>query len=246
MVVIPAIDIIDGRCVRLVQGDFSRTTVYNGDPADVARQFADAGCTRLHVVDLDGAREGRLVNGRTIERIVRAVPLAVDVGGGIRSYSDVAAVFDCGAHYATVGSVAVYRRAEFLSWMQQWGAEAFILGVDVLNGRIAVHGWREQADDSADAVLSDCARAGLRRAICTDIARDGMLQGISETWYSALQQQYPSVEMIASGGVASLRDIELLACAGVRGVVVGRALYEGQLSLRELQAWNSKKENAAW
>ncbi len=241
MIIIPAIDIIDGRCVRLSQGDFSRKTVYAGNPVDVARQFQDAGCTRLHVVDLDGARQGRLVNYATVEQLASATSMAIDVGGGIRTRTDVAMVLASGAQHATVGSIAVQNKAELLSWIQEWGADAFILGIDVMNGRIAVHGWEQHTDMNAQSLLSGYASA-VRCAICTDIAYDGMLGGAAIAWYTELRRDCPWVDIIASGGVSSMRDIELVESTGVRGVVVGRALYEGRISLRELEVWNSKQK----
>lgn len=241
MILIPAIDIIDGRCVRLQQGDFARTTVYDANPVELAQQFEDAGCTRLHVVDLDGARQGRVVNCATIERVAARTSLVLDVGGGIRTRDDVARVFASGARYATIGSIAVQNSTECLSWCAEWGRDAFILGVDVCNGTVAIRGWEERTALTADELLAAYSAIGLTRAMCTDISRDGMLQGTSVEWYAALRQRHPAMRIIASGGVGSLADIQRVQRTGVCGVVVGRALYEGTLSLQEVAEWNARQ-----
>lgn len=241
MTIIPAIDIIDGRCVRLQQGDFSRKTVYHANPVDIAQQFEAAGCTRLHLVDLDGARRGQLVNTAVIEGIATHTSLVLDVGGGIRTQQDVATVFACGARYATVGSIAVENSVECAAWLAKWGADAFVLGLDSLNGKVAVYGWEQRSVFTVEELLAMYGSAGLVYAMCTDISRDGMLQGPSVAWYAGLQKQHPDIQIIASGGVGSIADVQSLQRAGVCSVVVGRALYEGGISLQQIAAWNAQQ-----
>ena len=229
--IIPAIDIIEGKCVRLVQGDYVQKTVYNEDPLEVARAFEDNGIRRLHLVDLDGAKAQHIVNWRTLERIAGHTSLEIDFGGGLKSDKDLDIAFASGASMVTGGSIAVRNRALFLSWLEQYGPERIILGADVKDGHIAVSGWLESADDEPLSFVRDYMTAGIRKVIATDVGRDGMLQGPATALYADMLAQLPGMYLIASGGVSSLQDIETLEQAGVPAVIFGKAIYEGRIPL---------------
>ena len=233
---IPAIDIIDGRCVRLTKGDYSSKRVYDLDPLDIAREVERLGYKRLHMVDLDGAKSSHVVNIGILNKVTSNTNLAVDFGGGIKSHSDMQAVMDNGAAYATVGSVAVRQPELMEQWISDYGADKLILGADVNNGRISINGWQEDSD----LLLLDFIRSyydkGIRHVLCTDISRDGMLQGTAVELYQDIMQHFPDLQLIASGGVSCEEDIARLNDAGIPAVVFGKAVYEGKVSLSSLAA----------
>lgn len=232
--IIPAIDIIDGKCVRLAEGDFTRKTIYDEAPAAVARRFADAGLRRLHVVDLDGARSGSPKNLGVLERIAAVDGLRVDFGGGIKTDADFAAVFDAGAAIATVGSVAVKDPESLLRWIDRYGGERIFLGADARDGKIAVNGWRTATENAVVPFLQSWFEADIRRAFVTDISKDGMLAGPGVALYKEIIAAMPELELVASGGVSSMEDIDELDRIGCTGVIVGKAIYEGRVTLEAL------------
>lgn len=229
--IIPALDIIGGKCVRLTQGDYGRKTVYGDDPVEVARRFADAGLRRLHVVDLDGAKAQHIINYNVLERIVARTALEVDFGGGLKSDDDLRIAFECGASMVTGGSIAVKSPAVFASWIARYGGDRIILGADVRDGKIAVGGWQETTEQDLMPFVEGYMRQGIRKVICTDIGRDGMLGGPAIDLYRAMLEEQPGLYLIASGGVGALAHIEQLAQAGVPAVIVGKAIYEGRIPL---------------
>lgn len=237
MYIIPAIDIIDGQCVRLTQGDYNQKKVYDQNPVDVARRFEAAGIERLHVVDLDGARSKKIVNHEVLRRITSETSLQVDFGGGIKSAEDVEMAFDCGAHQVTVGTLAVKRRDLFLEWLEKYGAEKIILGADAKNKKIAVQGWQEESDLELFDFLAAYHQQGVEYTICTDIAKDGLLKGPAVDWYTDIRKAFPKLKLIASGGVSTIADLEQLAAIGCYGAIVGKAFYEGTIQLGELVNW---------
>lgn len=232
---VPAIDIIDGKCVRLTQGDYSQKTVYGADPAETARQFEECGVTRLHMVDLDGARSKHIVNYRVLEKVASRTSLTIDFGGGLKSDEDIRIAFECGASMVTGGSIAVKERGRFLSWIKRYGSEKIILGADVKNGKIAVSGWEESSDMELINFVSEYMEEGITKVITTDISRDGMLAGPSVELYEEMQSKLPGLFIIASGGVSSIRDIEKLAEAGIPSVIFGKAIYEGKITVKEIE-----------
>jgi phosphoribosylformimino-5-aminoimidazole carboxamide ribotide isomerase len=232
--IIPAIDIIDGHCVRLSQGDYAQKKVYNADPVEEARRFEDHGFSRLHVVDLDGAKGGRIINYKTLENIANRTSLIIDFGGGLKSDADLEIAFESGAAMVTGGSIAVHNPDVFGSWIRKYGSRRIILGADCRNGKISVQGWTEDSRDDVLPFIDSWRRRGITHTICTDIARDGMLTGPNVELYSAIRRQDPDVYVIASGGVSSVADIEALERERVSGVIIGKALYEGRIGLREL------------
>lgn len=234
MHIIPAIDIIDGKCVRLTQGDYTQKKVYNEDPLEVAKAFADAGITRLHLVDLDGARAQHIVNYPVLERIANQTELHIDFGGGLKSDADLNIAFSSGADQITGGTVAVKQPELFLGWLEQYGAERIILGADVRNGKVAVSGWQEESQEELSPFLARYLAAGVTYAICTEVSRDGLLQGSAVDLYAALRQEFPTLQLIASGGVTTLDEVHRLAEIGCFGVIIGKALYEGHLRLEDL------------
>lgn len=238
MHIIPAIDLIDGKCVRLTQGDYDRKKVYNENPVEVAKAFADAGILKLHVVDLDGARGGGIVNHRVLERIATATDLQIDWGGGMKSDEDLRIAFESGAHQVTGGTIAVKQPAVFLGWLERYGAEKIILGTDVKGDKIAVSGWEEASDRELFEFLADYVHKGVRYTICTDVSKDGLLQGTARELYGRIRAEQPEVKLIASGGVTDMSDVEALAELDCYGVIIGKAIYEGRISLRELTDFN--------
>ena len=235
MKIIPAIDIIDGKCVRLTKGDYATTKVYNEDPLEVAKQFEDAGLQHLHLVDLDGAKAARIINWKVLERIASNTSLHIDFGGGLKSDADLKIAFDCGAKQITGGSIAVKNEEVFLSWIKSYGKDKIILGADVREEKIAVSGWTEDSDLHVFDFLKKYIERGIEYCICTDIAMDGMLQGPSTVLYRRILNEIPSVKLIASGGVSGIRDLEILAENGLYGAIVGKAIYEGKVTLNELK-----------
>lgn len=242
MIVIPAIDIIDGKCVRLSQGDYQLKTVYHENPVEVARQLEAAGITHLHLVDLDGAKTHHIVNHAVLKSITSQTKLQVDFGGGIKSDADIQLAFDCGAAQITAGSVAVKSRETVLRWIQTYGAEKIILGADVLNEQIAVSGWQENSKVQLFDFLNDYTNEGIEYVICTDIAKDGMLQGSSISLYRKIIQQFPSLKLIASGGVSSVQELHTLLDAGLYGAIVGKAFYEGKITMQELADFKTQQQ----
>lgn len=237
--VIPAIDIIEGKCVRLSQGDYGRKKEY-GDPLDMAMKFEDHGIGRLHLVDLDGAREKRLVNYKILESIAKRTSLVIDAGGGFRTIEDVRIAFESGAHMVTGGSVAVKDRHEFSSWLKAYGPERIILGADFKDGKIAVSGWFEETSLDLMEFISSYRDEGISMAICTDIEKDGMLKGPSIETYRRIKKAHPSLKLIASGGISGMKDIEDLEESGIEGVIVGKAIYEAKISLQTLESYITK------
>jgi phosphoribosylformimino-5-aminoimidazole carboxamide ribotide isomerase len=238
MLIIPAIDLIDGKCVRLAQGQYSSKIIYDENPVDAALRFQDAGCTHLHVVDLDGARQKRVVNHRTLEAIARqATSLRVDFGGGLQSDDDLRIAFECGAQQVTIGSVAAKNRPLFMQWIGVYGAEKLILAADTNNEKIAVGGWEETTELSLMEYLAEYEAAGVRYAMCTDISKDGMMAGTATELYERIRTERPALRLIASGGVSSMQDVERLAGLGLYGAIIGKALYEGALKLADLKVF---------
>jgi phosphoribosylformimino-5-aminoimidazole carboxamide ribotide isomerase len=235
--IIPAIDIIGGECVRLTQGDYARKSVDYKDPADVAERYKEAGLRRLHLVDLDGAKASRPCNLAVLERVRRRTGLDIQYGGGIKSAAALRSVLDAGANRAIVGSIAVTAPELFEAWLAEFGPERIILGADVREGRVATHGWLSSSPLTAADLIARFAAVGLSQVVVTDISRDGMLAGPALELYATLQGAFPEVDITASGGISSARDIELLDERGTKSVIVGKALYENKITLEELRIW---------
>ena len=231
---IPAIDIIDGKCVRLSQGDYDSKKVYNENPVEVAKEMEAHGIKRLHVVDLDGAASHHIVNYKTLEQLSTQTSLVIDFGGGVKSDDDLRIAFECGAQMVTGGSIAVKDPMLFTHWLETYGSEKIILGADVKDKMIAVNGWKDASRCSLFPFLDAFVDKGVKKVICTDISCDGMLQGPSILLYKEILAQHPDLYLIASGGVSSLDDIHQLNDAGIPAVVFGKALYEGRFTLKEL------------
>lgn len=235
MEIIPAIDIIDGKCVRLTEGDYSQKTIYNEHPLEVAKQFEGAGLRRLHLVDLDGAKAGAVKNWKVLETIAGKTGLVIDFGGGIKREEDVKVVFNSGARFATVGSIAVKNEEEFVKWLLQFGADKFLLGADVKGEKIAVGGWLETTEIWIYDFIEKYQTHGISQLFCTDVSKDGRLEGPSLPLYKSIVEKFPSLFFIASGGVSSMKDLEDLQEAGCKGSIVGKAIYENRISLQELK-----------
>lgn len=231
---IPAIDIIDGKCVRLTQGDYSTQKIYNEDPLEAAKMFEDHGIRRLHVVDLDGAREGRIINYRTLEKLATRTALIIDFGGGLKQEDDLEIAFESGAQMVTGGSIAVKNPEVFTSWIAKFGNEKIILGADVKDRKIAISGWQETTEKDLIPFIREYNEKGITKVICTDISRDGMLQGPAIELYKEIKEEIPALRIIASGGVSSIEDIEKLETAGIPSVIFGKAFYEGKIQLKDL------------
>ena len=234
MIIIPAIDIIEGSCVRLSQGDYSSKKVYNTNPVEVAKMFEDWGIRRLHLVDLDGAKAGRLINYKVLEAIRKSTSLSIDFGGGIKSDADIEMAFSSGAEMITGGSIAVNNPDKFLSWLSKYGNNRIILGADHKNEKIAVSGWLVTSDNDLKSFIGDYLNKGVKKVICTDISKDGMLEGPSVKLYSNFIRQFPDMELIGSGGVGSLSDLLALEKINMQSVIVGKAIYEGRISSNEI------------
>lgn len=231
---IPAIDIINGQCVRLTKGDYDQKKVYNDDPAAVAKEFEQAGFRRLHIVDLDGAKSKHIVNDDVLRRITSETGLIVDFGGGIKTGEDIEKAFEAGASMVTVGSIAVTQPQLFISWLNQYGADKMILGADVRNGMISINGWKEDSTEELLPFLKKYIDAGVKNVLCTEISKDGTLQGPAVTLYKEVMKAYPQLHLIASGGVSRKEDIDELEREGIPAVVFGKAIYEGRIDLKEL------------
>lgn len=240
MELIPAIDIIDGKCVRLTQGDYSQKKVYNEHPLEVAREFEDAGLRRLHLVDLDGAKAGAVKNWKVLETIAGKTALVIDFGGGIKTAKDVQIVFDSGAALATVGSVAVKDKVEFVKWLKDFGAGRFLLGADVKDEKIAVSGWQETTDRWVYDFIEEYIQEGVQQVFCTDVSKDGKLEGPAVELYKNIVRKFPLLHFIASGGVSSMADLDELQNAGCKGAIIGKAIYENRISLKELKKINTQ------
>lgn len=239
MKIIPAIDIIDGKCVRLTQGDYSQKTIYNEHPLEVALQFQDAGLERLHLVDLDGAKAGRVQNWKVLETIAGKTNLVIDFGGGIKTEQDLDIVFQSGAALATVGSIAVKDESRFVGWLEQYGPDRFLLGADVKDELIAVGGWLETTQIRIYDFIQSYVQRGIVQLFCTDVSKDGKLEGPSLSLYQQIIEQFPGLHFIASGGVSSIKDLEDLASIGCSGAIVGKAIYEGRIRLEELTRFHT-------
>ena len=238
MKVIPAIDIIGGKCVRLTKGDYDRKTVYPDDPAMIAKSFESAGLTHLHVVDLDGAKAGRVVNLDVLRRICDATNLVVDFGGGVRSKSDLEKVFDAGVQLITGGSIAVRDRSEFETWLADFPGK-IILGADVKEGKVAVSGWQELSSMDVFEFVDYYMDKGAKRIVCTEVERDGMMSGAAEELYQSLVEKFPEAEWVASGGIRHAEDLKKMNEIGMWGAIVGKAFHDGAMTLEELKACQS-------
>jgi phosphoribosylformimino-5-aminoimidazole carboxamide ribotide isomerase len=239
--IIPAIDIIDGKCVRLTKGDYSQKTVYNENPLKVAKSFEDIGITHLHLVDLDGAKKKEIVNSKVLEAIATNTNLIIDFGGGIQSEASVRQAFNAGATQITAGSIAVKDGSLVESWLTLFGADKIILGADAREEKIAISGWEEKTEVSIYDFVKDWVAKGVKYCLSTDVAKDGMLEGPSFGLYETLSSQSPSLHIVASGGVSSMDDIEALNNQNLYGVVVGKAIYEGRISIKEIYDFNKRK-----
>ena len=238
MYIIPAIDIIDGKCVRLTQGDYAQKKIYNENPLEIAKQFEDAGLQRLHLVDLDGAKAGRIINYKVLETLSSKTNLHIDFGGGLKSDDDLKVAFECGAQQVTGGTIAVKNRETFLNWIHTFGAEKINLGADVKDEKIAVGGWIETSDIWLNDFLQDYVNQGIKYCICTDISKDGLLRGASNELYERLLNDFKDLQLIASGGVTDMSDLEKLKEIGCFGAIIGKAIYEGRISLKELEKFS--------
>lgn len=235
--IIPAIDIIDGRTVRLSQGDYARTKVYDASPVDMAKRYADCGIRRIHVVDLDGAKSSSPKNLHTLERMVVGANVEIEWGGGIKSEESLRALFDYGATYAIVGSVAAREPQLFARWLEQFGGQRMVLGADVREGKVSVNGWQEDLAVTIEELIDGFLPQGLSQVVCTDITRDGMLQGPADELYVGLQKRYHTIDFTVSGGIGSMADVERLNERGLRKVIIGKAIYENRITLKEIEQW---------
>lgn len=238
--IIPAIDIIDGKCVRLTQGDYSQKTIYNENPLEVAKQFEAIGIKRLHLVDLDGAKKGEVVNLKVLENIVSQTKLIIDFGGGIKNETSIENVFKAGATFATIGSLAVKQPETLFRWVKKYGANKIMLGADVKNENIAIGGWLEATDIKVIDFIRINILKGLTNIFCTDISKDGLLKGPSIELYKKIMTAIPELKLIASGGVSNMKDVLELEKIGCGGVIIGKAIYEGRITIDELRIWNEK------
>jgi phosphoribosylformimino-5-aminoimidazole carboxamide ribotide isomerase len=237
MRIIPAIDIIEGKCVRLTKGDYTTQKIYNEDPLEVAKAFESSGVTSLHLVDLDGAKAKSIVNHRVLEKLATHTGLKIDFGGGLKSDTDLKIAFDCGAHQITGGSVAVKNPEIFNQWLVEYGSDKIILGADVKGDRIAVSGWMETSEESIFPFVKKYQKEGVQYVICTDISKDGMLEGPAFTLYQSLLTACPEIKLIASGGVSDIEELPRLANLGCEGVIIGKAIYEKKISLKRLESY---------
>ncbi len=235
MEIIPAIDIIDGKCVRLTQGDYAQKKIYNEHPLEAAKQFEDAGLRRLHLVDLDGAKAGQVKNWKVLETLAGKTAMIIDFGGGIKKEQDVHIVFNSGAALATVGSIAIKNEEELLRWFRIFGADKFLIGADVKNEKIAIGGWIETTDIWIYDFIEKYIQHGVKQLFCTDVSKDGKLEGPATELYRSITSKFPELHFIASGGVSSMQDLDALRQAGCKGVIIGKAIYEGRLRIGDLK-----------
>ena len=238
MQIIPAIDIIEGKCVRLTEGDYAQKKIYNEDPLEVAKAFEGIGLMRLHLVDLDGAKAGQVVNWKVLEKIANNTELKIDFGGGIKTEATLKTVLDTGATYATIGSLAVKNELLFQEWIARFGAKVFMLGADVFEEKIAIGGWLEKTEISVFDFMKSYIDKGVKQIFCTDIKKDGKLQGPSIELYQKIIEQFPNLQLIASGGVSSLDDLIKLEEIGCSAAIVGKAIYENKITISELANFN--------
>ncbi|MEO6590098.1 MAG: 1-(5-phosphoribosyl)-5-[(5-phosphoribosylamino)methylideneamino]imidazole-4-carboxamide isomerase [Pyrinomonadaceae bacterium] len=232
--IIPAIDLIEGKCVRLAQGDFSRKKIYSENPLETAKQFEAVGLDRLHIVDLDGAKNGKVANLKVLEMIAANTNLTIDFGGGIKTAEDVKSVFSAGAKMAGIGSVAVKNTELFFAWLEKYGSEKILLGADVRNEKLAINGWQTKTEIEILPFLKDYFAKGVAQTFVTDISKDGLLEGSANELYSKILTEIPALKLIASGGVSRIEDIDELEKTGCAGVIVGKAIYEGKIMLKDL------------
>ncbi|WP_185860997.1 1-(5-phosphoribosyl)-5-[(5-phosphoribosylamino)methylideneamino]imidazole-4-carboxamide isomerase [Blattabacterium cuenoti] len=240
MDIIVAIDLIDGKCVRLIQGDFRKKKIYNKDPLEIALTLENYGISRLHLVDLDGAKKGRVIHWKILEKIAKYTHLIIDFGGGIHSEKDIRTVFENGGHMATVGSLAVKKPFLIKEWISTYGEDKILLGVDIKNNKIAIDGWTQFIDFPFFDFLQEKSNHGVKKIFCTDISRDGILSGPSFLLYKKIIEKFPNIDFIASGGISNMDDVNKLFNFGCSGVIIGKAIYENKISLFDIQDWIEK------
>jgi phosphoribosylformimino-5-aminoimidazole carboxamide ribotide isomerase len=233
--ILPAIDLIEGRCVRLTQGDYQRCTTYDAVPEEMVRRYADSGMTRIHVVDLDGAKAAAPQNLRTLEQLARIDGVEIEWGGGLKDEHALRQAFDAGATYAVIGSTAARQPALFADWLERFGTDRLVLGADVREGKVSVSGWQEDLHLTIDELIAHFTAQHLSQVICTEISHDGSLQGPALPLYVRLQEQYPAIDFTVSGGISSMADVEAVAAHGLRRVIIGKAIYEQRITLKELE-----------
>lgn len=241
MQIIPAIDIINGKCVRLTKGDYAKQEIYYEDPLDAAKSFEHAGLQRVHIVDLDGAKAGHIINLKVLESIASDTKLVIDFGGGIKNINDVSSVFNAGASIVTLGSIAVKKPEIVEEWLIEFGAEKILIGADVLDEKIKISGWLEDGGIIISEFIGKMLAIGAQNIFCTDISKDGVMQGPSLELYKQIMAEHPSINLIASGGVSTLDDVIQLESIGCSGVIIGKAIYEGNITLLELAELNSNQ-----
>jgi len=233
--IIPAIDLIEGKCVRLTQGDFASRKIYSENPLEMAKQFEAVGLKRLHIVDLNGAKNGKVTNLKVLETIAARTNLTIDFGGGIKTDEDIQLVFDAGAEIASIGSVAVKESEKFFAWLEKYGSERILLGADVKNNRLAINGWQTETEIEILPFLKSYFSKGVTRVFCTDISKDGLLEGSANELYAQILERLPKLKLIASGGVSRIEDVFELEKIGCAGVIIGKAIYEGKIKLEDLE-----------
>ena len=233
--IIPAIDLIEGKCVRLAQGDFARKKIYNENPLEVAKEFEAAGLKRLHIVDLDGAKNGKVTNLKVLETIASQTNLTIDFGGGIKTDEDIQSIFDAGAEIASIGSIAVKEPEKFFAWLEKYGSEKILLGADVKNNCLAINGWQTETEIEILPFLKSYFAKGVTQVFCTDISKDGLLEGSANELYAQILEHLPELKLIASGGVSRIEDVFELEKIGCAGVIIGKAIYEGKIKLEKLK-----------
>ncbi|MGC8750106.1 1-(5-phosphoribosyl)-5-[(5-phosphoribosylamino)methylideneamino]imidazole-4-carboxamide isomerase [Hydrotalea sp.] len=238
MEIIPAIDIIDGKCVRLTEGDYQQKKIYNENPLEVALAFEAAGIQRLHLVDLDGAKAGKVTNWKVLETIANHTQLIIDFGGGIKTANDISTVLNAGARYATVGSVAAKQKDLFTEWLAEFGVDKFLLGADVKNGYITINGWLNTTELPVQQFMKNYMQLGVQQIFCTDVSKDGRLEGPAIELYESLIKALPHLHLIASGGISSVDDLLHLQHIGCSGAIVGKAIYENKIALNQLVQFN--------
>jgi phosphoribosylformimino-5-aminoimidazole carboxamide ribotide isomerase len=243
MIIIPAIDIINGKAVRLTKGDYAQQKIYNENPVEVAKQFEAAGIQRLHIVDLDGAKAGKIINLKVLEEIATATNLVIDFGGGVKNITDVGNIFNAGAAMVTIGSLAVKHPELLEEWIMEFSAEHFLVGADVLDEKIKISGWLEDGGIDIFSFIGKMISLGTTNIFCTDISKDGAMEGPSIELCKKIMEEHPEINLIASGGVSNIDDVKELKAIGCTGAIIGKAIYEGKISLEELVALNSKPLN---